>query len=100
MPAAPPPPGHIPDFNSPDNYKQRNIILHTVVLSFTTVAVFIRVYTRAIIKKNFSVDDCESSLLRVSDLESRRSVLTLIQGSRCYHGYDLENFKRSHHVFN
>ncbi|KAK8041075.1 Satratoxin biosynthesis SC1 cluster protein 4 [Apiospora phragmitis] len=56
-PAAPPPPGVIPDFQSPDNYKHANIILHSVVLSATTIAVLIRLYTRTFIKKSIGVDD-------------------------------------------
>lgn len=59
-PAAMPPPGVTPDFNSPDNYKHDNIILHSIVLSFTTLAVLVRVYTRAVVKKSFGLDDCES----------------------------------------
>lgn len=58
-PAAMPPPGMTPDFDSPDNYKHQNVILHSVVLSFTTVAVLVRLYTRAVIKKSFGIDDCE-----------------------------------------
>jgi hypothetical protein len=85
MPAAPPPPGSMSDFNSADNYKHRNIVLHTVVLAITTVAVVIRVYTRAAIKRNFGVDDCEFCILAL-----RRFVLMLEQGWRCYHGYVLE----------
>lgn len=60
MPAAPPPPGHTPDFDTHDNYKHRNIILHPIVLAFTTVVVLIRLYTRAVVKKKFGVDDCKS----------------------------------------
>jgi hypothetical protein len=49
------------------------------------VAVVIRVYTRAAIKRNFGVDDCEFCILAL-----RRFVLMLEQGWRCYHGYVLE----------
>ncbi|KAF2833914.1 hypothetical protein CC86DRAFT_415931 [Ophiobolus disseminans] len=57
IPAAAPPPGVTPDFNSSDNYQHRNIILHSMVLSATTVAVIVRLYTRAVIKKNVGADD-------------------------------------------
>ncbi|KAL9620398.1 MAG: hypothetical protein Q9160_005098 [Pyrenula sp. 1 TL-2023] len=57
IPAAMPPPGVMPDFNSPDNYKHRNIILHSVVLAISTVAVLVRLYTRAVIKRSIGVDD-------------------------------------------
>jgi hypothetical protein len=60
VPAATPPPGVTPDFDNSDNYKQDNIILHSVVLSFTTVAILVRLYTRAVIKRSFGIDDCES----------------------------------------
>ena len=63
--AAPPPPGGRSDFNNPDNYKHDNIVLHTVVLAFTTVAVIVRVYTRAVIKRNFGVDDCTYGTTRI-----------------------------------
>jgi len=58
LPAAPPPPGVVPDFNSPDNYKTENIILHSIVLTVVTIAVMIRIYTRAVLKKTFGLDDC------------------------------------------
>ncbi|KAH8882982.1 hypothetical protein GQ53DRAFT_831171 [Thozetella sp. PMI_491] len=57
VPAAMPPPGFTSDFNSPDNYKHQNIILHSVVLTVTTLALLVRLYTRAVIKKNVGVDD-------------------------------------------
>jgi hypothetical protein len=70
LPAVPPPPGVVPNFNNPDNYKHHNIVLHTVVLTITSVAVLVRLYTRAIIKKKFGVDDCEfcSGLCTLSEL--------------------------------
>jgi hypothetical protein len=58
IPAAPAPPGVHTNFNNADNYRHDNIILHTVVLALTTLALCIRVYTRAVIKKNFGLDDC------------------------------------------
>ncbi|KAH9904695.1 hypothetical protein F4778DRAFT_40567 [Xylariomycetidae sp. FL2044] len=57
VPAGVPPPGVEPNFNNPDNYKHENIILHSVVLSITTIAVFVRIYTRAVIRRNMGVDD-------------------------------------------
>lgn len=57
IPAFPPPPGKVSNFNNQDNYKHENIILHAVVLSFTTTRVLIRLYTRSVIKKRFGVDD-------------------------------------------
>jgi hypothetical protein len=59
IPAGAPPPGVTPDFDSADNYKHRNIVLHSIVVAFTTIAVLVRLYTRAIVKKKFGVDDCE-----------------------------------------
>ncbi|KAK8022516.1 hypothetical protein PG993_013283 [Apiospora rasikravindrae] len=57
VPAAPPPPGVIPDFQNPDNYKQANVILHSVVLSASTIAVLIRIYTRNFITRSMGTDD-------------------------------------------
>ncbi|KAF2866564.1 hypothetical protein BDV95DRAFT_203271 [Massariosphaeria phaeospora] len=57
VPATMPPPGIMPNFSNPDNYKHQNIILHSVVLAITTVAVLVRLYTRAVIKRNIGVDD-------------------------------------------
>ncbi|KAI0116200.1 hypothetical protein F4776DRAFT_666522 [Hypoxylon sp. NC0597] len=57
VPAAAPPPGTTSDFNSPDNYKHQNIILHSIVLTITTIAVLVRLFTRAVIKKNIGIDD-------------------------------------------
>jgi hypothetical protein len=59
LPAVPPPPGITPNFNNSDNYKHHNIVLHTVVLAITSAAVFVRIYTRAVIRKKFGIDDCE-----------------------------------------
>ena len=62
VPAYPAPPGVPWSFNDPDNYKEDTIVLHSVVLAFMTVAVIIRLYTRAVIKKNFGLDDCKSRM--------------------------------------
>ncbi|KAK7743727.1 hypothetical protein SLS62_010458 [Diatrype stigma] len=57
VPAAVPPPGIVSNFNSTDNYKHQNIILHSVVLAATTVAIAVRLYTRAVIKRTIGEDD-------------------------------------------
>ncbi|KAF2708714.1 hypothetical protein K504DRAFT_502736 [Pleomassaria siparia CBS 279.74] len=57
IPAAPSPPGITSNFDNPDNYKVDNIILHSVVLLFVTIAVVVRVYTRSVVKKTFGLDD-------------------------------------------
>ncbi|KAI0404812.1 hypothetical protein F4802DRAFT_212963 [Xylaria palmicola] len=57
LPASPPPPGIRSNFDNPDNYKSQVIILQAVVVPFTTLAVFIRLYTRAVIKKSLGADD-------------------------------------------
>lgn len=35
------------------------IALHSVVLALATIAVFMRLYTRAVITKKFGLDDCK-----------------------------------------
>lgn len=59
IPAVPPPPGVLFDFNNPDNYKSENIIMHSIILSIITIMVAIRLYTRGVMKKSMGIDDCE-----------------------------------------
>ncbi|KAI0548666.1 hypothetical protein F4679DRAFT_573986 [Xylaria curta] len=50
--ALPPPPGVEPNFIDPPSQRERNIALHTVLLSLITIFVSIRIYTRIWITKN------------------------------------------------
>ena len=56
----PPPPGVEPNFIDPYDHMKENIALHSVLLTITTLAVGMRLYTRSIITKaKLGVDDCE-----------------------------------------
>lgn len=56
----PPPPGVEPNFIDPYDHMSENIALHSTLLTITTLAVGMRLYTRAIITKaKLGVDDCE-----------------------------------------
>ncbi|KAF2678684.1 hypothetical protein K458DRAFT_408736 [Lentithecium fluviatile CBS 122367] len=57
IPAVKPPSGVQSDWNNSDNFKTENVILHSTVMAVVTIAVLIRVYTRAVVKKTFGVDD-------------------------------------------
>jgi hypothetical protein len=59
LPAAPAPPGQWNDFKSHDNHIVGSYVLQAIVLFITTVAVFIRLYTRKYIKRYLGIDDCE-----------------------------------------
>ncbi|KAI1292702.1 hypothetical protein F5Y03DRAFT_375394 [Xylaria venustula] len=49
--ALPPPPGIEPNFIDPRSQRDRNIALHTVLLSLITIFVSVRIYTRVWITK-------------------------------------------------
>jgi hypothetical protein len=85
IPAAPPPPGVKSNFNNPDNYKTQNIILHSIVLSLVTLAVLMRVYTRAFVKKTFGVDDCELRCCYEPHVEKTMSLTVMNQISAYLH---------------
>ncbi|PTB66043.1 GPCR, PTH11-type [Trichoderma citrinoviride] len=54
----PPPPGVEPNFIDPYDHMKENIALHSVLLTITTLAVGMRLYTRSIITKaKLGVDD-------------------------------------------
>lgn len=56
----PPPPGVEPNFIDPYDHMTENIALHTVLLTLTTLAVGMRLYTRLrITKAKLGVDDCK-----------------------------------------
>lgn len=57
--ALPPPPGIEPNFIDPPSQRERNIALHTVLLTLVTIFIVMRVYTRAYITKaGFGIEDC------------------------------------------
>ena len=60
VPAAMPPPGTMANFHYLNIYKRHYANQHSVDLTVSTVAVLVRLYTRAFIKKSIKIDDCES----------------------------------------
>ena len=59
IPALAPPAGEIPDFHSPMSSAQRSVIVASVVtLSIASLALVLRMYTRALIVRKISLDDC------------------------------------------
>ena len=63
IPAAPPPPGVIPNFINPKNQESAMNATLIICLSIATVCVWLRVYTKLMISKSHGYDDCEPSLL-------------------------------------
>ena len=57
--AIPPPPGITPNLVNPSDHTKESIILHTVCLTLVTIAVGIRLYTRALITRKIGADDCK-----------------------------------------
>ncbi|RYC56704.1 hypothetical protein CHU98_g9511 [Xylaria longipes] len=56
--ALPPPPGIEPNFIDPPSQRDRNIALHTVLLSLVTILLVVRLYTRVwITRMAFGVED-------------------------------------------
>ena len=57
-PGATPPAGVAPNFVDRSDTTGAAIALHTVLLTFVTACVIIRVYTRTLIDRAFRIDDC------------------------------------------
>jgi hypothetical protein len=60
VPAAPPPPGQVSDFDHPLD-EQRNVqmlVTLAIVVAFSTVCAVMRLWTRAVIIRHFGWDDC------------------------------------------
>lgn len=62
IPLSRPPPGTTSNFVDPPDLTPNVIACHTILLFFTTVCVFIRLYTRKIIQKRVGFDECKSRL--------------------------------------
>ena len=90
-PAGTPPFGVRPNFDNPPN---RDVVLHTttaVFLTFTSLAVLIRIYTRRVLIRSVGYDDCkrlcpcwfrttltlsqDASIIAWVDIPTARSVL-------------------------
>ncbi len=59
-PAMSPPPGVIPNFVDPPNLNSYWVLSLTLSLTFSTLFVLMRMYTRLFISRVTSWDDCES----------------------------------------
>jgi hypothetical protein len=57
--ALPPPPGVNPNFENPESQGYRVILTIVILFPMATIAVFLRVYTRIVIVRNFGIDDCK-----------------------------------------
>jgi hypothetical protein len=55
----PPPPGVIPNFEHPESQVYRLVITIAILLPVTTLVLFLRVYTKRVIVRNFGTDDCK-----------------------------------------
>lgn len=69
--AWPPPPGVIPNFQSPDYIGYRVVVAALVSLAFAIPFVLMRLYTKRYIFDRFDLDDCMFSV----GITSRSSVL-------------------------
>ena len=57
-PAMAPPPGLYSNFNDPSNLQVYAIITLTFCMTFSTVAVFVRMYTKIFLIRKVSLEDC------------------------------------------
>ena len=57
-PAYTPPPGVQPNFDNPANLDTIIIIIKTIALTLTTLAILIRIYTRHHLSHSMGYDDC------------------------------------------
>ena len=62
MPAAPPPPGVVPNFINPANQSSIMSATWITCLTVATVSVWLRMYTKFIINKSHGYEDCKPSL--------------------------------------
>ena len=58
-PAATPPPGVVPNFDNPPSQRTAIIVLQTIFLTLTVLAVSTRVYVRTCIIKLWGAEDSE-----------------------------------------
>ena len=60
QPAAPPPPGVIPNFDNPPNNNELAIAVLATSIVITTSAFLIRVYSKVFCTKKINIEDCQS----------------------------------------
>jgi hypothetical protein len=62
-PAIPPPDGSAPNFDNPPSLHLPVLGVVVTSIFLTTLAVSVRVYTKAVILKNFKHEDCRSRFI-------------------------------------
>lgn len=65
-PAMHPPPGVEPNFVDPPNLEHIFILVLTLCVSFSAIAVFLRMYTKLFILRKVAFEDCRFQSLRPS----------------------------------
>ena len=78
-PAAPPPPGIVPDLKHPQIHDPGLLISNVLYLSFTSLAVTLRVFTKVHVMRQMKVEDCKLSLPLYKD--------TMLTSFRCVGNY-------------
>lgn len=64
MPLSPPPPGVEPNFDHPASKKTMQIAVMAAILPFTVLAVVLRVYAKAFVRRTFDASDCKCQRYR------------------------------------
>ncbi|KAJ8132163.1 hypothetical protein O1611_g1459 [Lasiodiplodia mahajangana] len=82
VPAAPPPPGVMPNFSDPPSQQVPMIVVSTVILTLTVIFVAIRVYTGLRILRRFGIEECLTLLATVFSAAYIAVVLHLSHESR------------------
>lgn len=57
-PAMAPPPGAVPNFVDPPNLDHIVILVLTLCMSFSTIAVLLRMYTKLFVLRKIAFEDC------------------------------------------
>lgn len=66
IPAMLPPPGHTPNFDSPEDMHQTVFAVGVATMILTVTALAIRIYTKAVILKEMRAEECKwVGLLRI-----------------------------------
>lgn len=81
LPGMKPPPGVIPNLIDPPTKGNLNLLCHVACISFSTVCVLIRMYTRIFINRAHGWEDCEVEILRLYvGFANRAQILALSHG--------------------
>lgn len=58
-PAMAPPPGVVPNFENPESLRKWWILMMCMCMSFSTIFILLRLYTKLILIKSHAWEDCE-----------------------------------------